>query len=132
MAHYLRSSSDGVAGGAARTGIRLTSQVAARRGALGLGVGYVLLGIMETIRLTVTGDGGFLFWFGTLVGGGALLLYGAWSHSAQDGRHFAAVLLGTLVGVPATMWTLVVPVSAVAVAVITVLAYAAPEPSGHG
>lgn len=59
-------------------------QVLARRSGIALGVAYVLLGVMETIRLVVTGDGGF-FWFGTLVGGGTLLLLGALPRQAVRG-----------------------------------------------
>lgn len=59
--------------------------VLARRSGIALGVTYVLLGVMETIRLVVTGDGGFFFWFGTLVGGGTLLLLGALPRQAVRG-----------------------------------------------
>jgi len=41
--------------------------VLARRAGIGLGVTYLLLGVAETVRLVVTGDGGLIFWFGTLV-----------------------------------------------------------------
>lgn len=73
----------------------MTREVLARRGGIGLGVTYLLLGVAETVRLVVTGDGGFLFWFGTLVCGGVLLLLGAVPHqSARRRRHLGAILLG--------------------------------------
>lgn len=96
--------------------------VLARRSGIGLGFTYVLLGVAETVRLIVTGDGGLLFWFGTLVGGGTLLLLGALpSQGARDSRRRAAVLVGAALGVPATVWTLVMPLVAVTVAVLTVM-----------
>lgn len=44
----------------------------------GLFVGGLLVaaGVAETVRLVSTGDGGFWFWFPTLVGGGALVIAG--------------------------------------------------------
>lgn len=96
---------------------------AARRAATGLGAVYVLLGAVETVRLTVTGDGGFVFWFGTLVGGGALLLWGS-----RAGRP-PAVVVGALLGLPATAWTVVVPLAALAVVALTILS-TAPQPLG--
>ena len=43
---------------------------------LGLGLLYVAAGIAESVRAVTSGDGGLWFWFGTLVGGGALVLSG--------------------------------------------------------
>jgi hypothetical protein len=107
----------------------MSRQSLARRSAIGLGVLYVLLGVAETVRLVVTGDGGLVFWFGTLVGGGTLLLVGA--RARPDGRHLAAVLAGAFLGMPATAWTLVVPVLALAVVALTVRAWAdSAEPAG--
>jgi hypothetical protein len=41
-----------------------------------LGGLLIAAGIAETVRLVQSGDGGFIFWFGTLVGGGILVLTG--------------------------------------------------------
>jgi hypothetical protein len=106
--------------------------VLARRSAIGLGVTYVLLGIAETVRLAMTGDGGFLFWFGTLVGGGTLLLLGAAPREAvAGGRRLAAVLLGAVLGIPATVWTLIVPVLAITVIVLAVMSLPEPVEAAH-
>lgn len=100
----------------------MSRQVLARRSGIALGVIYLLLGIAETVRLTVTGDGGFVFWFGTLVGGGTLLLLGALpSPSPPDVRRDVAVLAGAALGVPATAWTVVVPLLALGVMGLTVM-----------
>lgn len=101
----------------------MTHDVLARRSGIGLGVTYVLLGVAETVRLFVTGDGGFLFWFGTLVGGGSLLLLGAVPRQAvRTNRQLVAILCGATLGVPATAWTLVLPLFAFTVMVLTVMA----------
>src|SRR5512133_2692081 len=93
----------------------------ARWSAITLGVTYVLLGVAETIRLLITGDGGFVFWFGTLVGGGTLLLLGALPRQVVQGhdRRLIAVLLGAILGIPATAWTLVMPLLAITVIFLT-------------
>jgi hypothetical protein len=107
--------------------------VLARRSAIILGVTYVLLGVVETIRLFVTADGGFFFWFGTLVGGGTLLLLGALPRQAvRGGRHLTAVLLGAALGVPATAWTVLVPVLALTVIVLTVMSVSDPADPAIG
>ncbi len=112
----------------------MTREVLARRGGIGLGVTYVLLGVTETVRLVVTGDGGFFFWFGTLVGGGVLLLLGAVPRQEdRTRRHLGAILLGATIGIPATVWTIVIPLVAVTVIVLTLMSQedgAAPTASG--
>jgi hypothetical protein len=76
-----------------------------------LGVLYIVTGIAETTRAVVSGDGGIPFWFGSLVGGGALILLG---HVL---RRRVLVTVGCLAGVLATAWTIVVPVIALIVIV---------------
>ena len=101
--------------------------VLARRCAIVLGFTYLLLGAAETVRLVATGDGGFLFWFGTLVGAGTLLLFGALPRrQSWDGQHRFAVLTGAVLGVPATAWSLVVPVLAITVVVLAVISTSDP------
>jgi hypothetical protein len=102
-------------------------RVLARRSAIALGVTYVLLGVVETIRLFITGDGGYFFWFGTLVGGGTLLLLGGLPRQAvRRARHSTAVLLGAALGIPATAWMVLVPVLALTVIVLTVMSLSDP------
>lgn len=76
-----------------------------------LGVLYIVAGIAETTRAVVTGDGGVLFWFGSLVGGGALILVGQ-AQRRRPERYLVLVTVGCLAGIIATAWTIVVPVIA--------------------
>ena len=76
---------------------------------LTLGGLLVVAGIAETVRLVRTGDGGFWFWFPTLVGGGALVVAGTLLLSHSPTLGFALTTVGALAGILPTMWTLVVP-----------------------
>jgi uncharacterized membrane protein HdeD (DUF308 family) len=84
-----------------------------------LGLLYVVAGIAETTRAVVTGDGGIPFWFGSLVGGGTLVLLGALAFRQRPRLSRRLIVIGALLGVIATMWTLVVPLLALAVVVLT-------------
>ena len=85
---------------------------------LGLGLLYVAAGIAETVRAVTSGDGGLWFWFGTLVGGGALVLSGMAASSRHPHVGRTLICVGSMMGVLATGWTLVVPLIAVAVVVL--------------
>jgi hypothetical protein len=86
-----------------------------------LGVLYIVAGIAETTRAIVTGDGGIPFWFGSLVGGGALILVGTLAFRHRPRLCASLVTVGCLAGVLATIWTLVIPLIALAVVVLVVL-----------
>jgi len=85
-----------------------------------LGVLYLVAGAAETIRVFTTGDGGLAFWFGTLVGGGVLVLLGALVFRERPRLYVGLVTVGALTGVLATLWTIVVPVLALAVIVLVI------------
>jgi hypothetical protein len=89
--------------------------------ALLLGLLYVAAGVAETIRLVSSGDGGLLFWFGSLVGGGALVLLGEVLHRSRPGPAAALICVGCFVTVPATIWTVLVPVLALVVCILALL-----------
>ncbi len=78
---------------------------------LGIGVGCLLLalGVAETVRAVTSGDGGVAFWFGTLVGGGALVVAGTLLAERMPGPALGLTILGCVAGILPTMWTLVVP-----------------------
>jgi hypothetical protein len=83
-----------------------------------LGLLYVAAGIAETVRLVRSGEGGFAFWFGSLVGGGSLVLAGEALRHRHRRLSIALIGVGAVAGVLATAWTLVVPVLAVVTAVL--------------
>ena len=83
-----------------------------RRLAFVLGVVFILLGIAETIRAIRSGDGGVPFWFGSLCGGGALILVGTFSLSRRRWLAFSLTAGGCLAAANATMWTIVLPLLA--------------------
>lgn len=92
--------------------------VLVRRLGIGLGVVFIGLGIAETVRLIVTGDGGFLFWFGTLCGGGTLVLVGTLRLRTRPTLASIVTIVGTLAGSVATAWTLVLPIAAMTLIVL--------------
>ncbi len=89
---------------------------------LGLFLGCLLIvaGVAETIRLTRSGDGGLLFWFPTLVGGGALILAGTLLLPNRPTLGAALTVAGCVVGMLPTLWTLIVPVLLIVLAVTSV------------
>jgi hypothetical protein len=78
----------------------------------GLALGGLLLvaGLAETARALLTGDGGLWFWFPTLVGGGTLVVAGTLLLPRLPTVGCVLTMVGALVGILPTMWTLVVPV----------------------
>lgn len=89
---------------------------------LGLFLGGLLIvaGIAETVRLVSTDAGGLLFWFPTLVGGGVLILAGTLVSPARPRLRVGLTVAGCLLGMLPTMWTLIVPVLLILLAVSTV------------
>lgn len=82
-----------------------------------LGGLLVAAGVAETVRLLRSGDGGFAFWFGTLVGGGVLILVGTVLLPRKPAAGGVLTVIGCLAGLLPTMWTIVVPVLLIALAV---------------
>ena len=82
---------------------------------LGIVVGsvFVVFGVLETIRVFRSGDGGLAFWFGTLVGGGTLVLVGHLGLRDRPRLAFWLLVIGAVAGSLATMWTLLIPVLAI-------------------
>ena len=58
-----------------------------------------------------------LFWMTSLWGGGALLLYGIFVRPEVSTR---LVIFGSLLGLLATAWTLVIPLLAIALVIFTI------------
>jgi hypothetical protein len=76
---------------------------------------YLAIGAAE-LASHLDDPGSLAFWLPSLWGGGALVLYGVF------GRPFVSVKLvtaGALLGMVATAWTLIVPVIAIVLVVLT-------------
>ncbi len=89
--------------------------------ALALGVGFILDGIAETVRAFRSGDGGLLFWFGALCGGGTLILVASFALSRRPWLAFALTAVGCIAAAIATMWTLILPLLAILLLVLALL-----------
>jgi hypothetical protein len=83
-----------------------------------LGVLYLVGGMAETIRVLSSGDGGLAFWFGTLVGGGALILLGEIAFRERPRLSFGLIAVGCIAGLLPTLWTILVPLFALTVLVL--------------
>jgi len=83
-----------------------------------VGVVFLAFGVAEVAVRLLADDpidpAALAFWSISLLGGGALVLLGAFRVGCQSGRGLALLGMGVLLGSIATMWTLVLPVVAVA------------------
>ena len=86
---------------------------------MSLGCLLVAAGIAETVRLLRTGDGGLWFWLPTLVGGGALVIAGTLLLPRRPGLRRVLTCVGCVLGILPTMWTLIVPVLLIILAVVS-------------
>lgn len=84
-----------------------------------LGVLLIAAGAAETVRLMRSGDGGLIFWFGTLVGGGKLILAGTVLRARPSRAGWPLVVSGCILGIPGTEWTIVFPLLLITLAVLT-------------
>ena len=86
---------------------------------LGLTLGSIYL-VFGTIELWTHRDGSLfalLFWGGSLVGGGALVLAGTLVRDKHHAAGLTGVTLGVVLGMNATLWTVLLPLFAVVVLV---------------
>lgn len=85
-----------------------------------LGAVYLVLGVVQLVAHTGDSARSLLFWGVTLLGGGAVVLAGVYvAHRSSDAGR-AMVTVGAVLGMVSTVWTVVVPVLAVAVVVYAV------------
>ena len=106
-------------------------RVVTRRVAMVLGVVFVLLGVVETVRDITGGEGGYVFWFTALCGGGAAILVGVLKLTGRPAISGAAVIIGAMAGALATAWSLVGPLASIILValVISDLGKVAPRPA---
>jgi hypothetical protein len=76
---------------------------------------YLLFGVGEVLA-HLDQPSSLAFWVPTLLGGGALVLYGVFGRRPVSSRM---VVAGSLLGLIATAWTLIVPVLAIILVVLT-------------
>jgi hypothetical protein len=82
-----------------------------------LGMVYLALGVFELSTHRNDSDLALLFWGGSLVGGGALVLGGTFLSGSHRAGGLTMLTLGVVLGMNATLWSLVLPVFAVIVLV---------------
>lgn len=103
---------------------------AARWLAWGVGIVFIVLGVVEVAVRVLSSDPidteAVVYWFVTLCGGGTLVLLGSFVIT-RPGWALAAVVLGCLMGIIATIWTLVLPVAALALVILTILQVGKPD-----
>lgn len=92
----------------------------ARRAALALGFVYLTFGVLEVWTHRDDTVGALLFWGISLLGGGAAVLTGAQVWSARPAWGTVLVIAGSVLGLLATAWTMLIPLLAVAVVVLVV------------
>jgi hypothetical protein len=85
----------------------------ARPLALWLGGIYVGLGTVELITHRDDTTNALLFWGGSLVGGGALVLAGRFILDRRRALGLSLLTVGAVLGMNATVWTILIPLFAV-------------------
>lgn len=98
--------------------------------AWGVGIVFIALGVVEVAVRVLSSDpidtDAVVYWFVALCGGGTLVLLGS-SVITRPGWALAAVVLGCLMGMIATIWTLVLPVAALALVILSILQVGKPD-----
>jgi hypothetical protein len=103
---------------------------AARWLAWGVGIVFIVLGVVEVAVRVLSSDPidtqAVVYWFVALCGGGTLVLLGGFVIS-RPGWALAAVVIGCLMGMVATVWTVLLPVAALALVVLSILQVGKPD-----
>ena len=103
---------------------------AARWLARGVGIVFIALGVVEVAVRVLSSDPidteAVVYWFVTLCGGGTLVLLGSFVIT-RPGWALAAVVIGCLMGMIATVWTVLLPVAALALVILSILQIGKPD-----
>jgi len=98
-----------------------------------VGITFILLGLVEVaVRLLAdepVDASALLWWSVALCGGGTLVLLGSFV-IRREGWALAAVLLGAVLGMVATAWTVVLPLVVLTMLVLRILGTEARAASG--
>jgi len=101
----------------------MTSGRATIRLAWFVGLTFIAMGIVEVVVRIVSQESiamdEYAFWFLSLCGGGVLVLVGSFVVKRPAWASVTLVAIGCVAGMVATMWTLVLPVFAIALLVLT-------------
>lgn len=112
----------------------VTQARATRWLAWAVGIAFILLGVAEVaVRLLSTEPidaEAVVFWFVSLCGGGTLVLLGSFVIS-RPGWALAAVVIGCLMGMLATAWTVVLPLAALALVGLSIREVGTPSPPAN-
>jgi hypothetical protein len=93
-----------------------------------LGLAFIALGIAELVLRVTEGDLSLFFWLPTLWGAGILVLVGTFK-SLSPAWTVGLVTVGALVGALVTVWTILAPILAITLVVLTVRRTRQPAPS---
>ena len=86
-----------------------------------LGVGYIAAGVLGAAFEATDGDRSDLaFWLVFLVGGGALVLIGSFVLGSRPVLSAVLTSVGALAGAVAVFWSVIVPVLALALVVLSI------------
>ncbi len=98
-----------------------------------MGIAFIVLGVVEVAVRVLSSEPidtqAVGYWFVTLCGGGTLVLLGS-CVITRPGWALAAVVIGCLMGMIATVWTVLLPVAALALVVLSILQIGKPDLPG--
>lgn len=84
-----------------------------------VGGALIVLGFGEfVVRLDEPAP--LLFWLPTLWGGGGLILFGVFGKTVAPRNSKILVILGAVIGLLPTMWTVILPILSVGLVVLTI------------
>lgn len=82
-----------------------------------IGGSFIVLGFGELI-VRLDDPAPLAFWLPTLWGGGALILYGVFGNSVSRQKSLWLVVMGTVLGLLPTLWTVLLPLLSIALLVL--------------
>jgi hypothetical protein len=106
----------------------MSSNAMARKLGGFLGAGFFIFGVIESGIALASESVIVLFWLPALCGGGAAIVAGTYTLREPLWLSKALIIVGACSGALATAWTLIVPLAAAALIVLTVSRRPVEEP----